>query len=206
MWILSMSLAWSEPSTTEESTSVVAVHAAMDTAMTSAMTLVRKKRSNAPSVIPCPKDVCTRMNHTSQEAYRQAMMDSGWLSMANRYSASTQLLPPPESNEPRRFLHWNSKDRDVWMLMESGTATAFYSTWSFTALLPTGNPFDPNRLEPLYSTRETWFSSCKQTRPIDVDFRQNETAWSGTDCNGWDLWFEYRPDSETALYLHATKR
>lgn len=205
MWILSASLAWSEPSIDAPIVSD-AVHASMDTAMNSAMGSVTKRRSNTPNVIPCPKDVCARINHTSQEAYRQAMMDTDWLSMANRYKVGTALLPDPESTEPRRFLHWNTSNRDLWMLMESGTATAFYATWSLNALKPVGNPFDPNRLEPLTSTRETWLDTCKQTRPIDVDMRQNERAWSGTDCNGWDLWFEYRPESENALYIVAVKR
>ena len=206
MWILSASLAWSEPSMVDGTLSSRDVHAAMDTAMNSAMGPITKRRSNTPNGIPCPKDVCTRLNHASQEAYRQAMMDTDWLSMANRYKVGTSLLPDPESTEPRRFLHWNTDDRDLWMLMDSGTATAFYATWSFTALSPVGNPFDPNRLEPLNRTREAWLDTCKQTRPIDIDVRQNETAWSGTDCNGWDLWFEYRPESENALYMVAVKR
>lgn len=182
------------------------LHAEMDTSMTRALTPSLRVKNSIPVVIPCPKEMCQRINHTRQEAYNQTMLSNGWLGMANRYDTSSVLIPKPQSTDPRRFLHWQTEERSLWMLIESGTPTSYYATWTLEALQPTGNPFDSHRLRPLEETVDRWLKECNQTRPIDIDQRQNERAWSGTDCNGWNLWLEYNPTEERALSVLAVKR
>ena len=182
------------------------IHSEMDASMTRALNPPLRLKNSAPSVMPCPKEMCKRINHTSQEAYNNTMLSNGWLSMANRYDTGPVLIPKPQSTDPRRFLHWQTTARALWMLVESGTPTSYYATWTLESLKPTGNPFDPHRLGTLEQTVDHWLEGCNQTRPTDIDQRQNERAWSGTDCNGWDLWVEYNPTEERALSLLAVKR
>ncbi len=207
MWILALAIAWGDPTENLVSAPTPAeIHFKMDDAMERSMTLPRRTKSNTPTVIPCPKEICQRINHTQQEAYNHTMLESGWLSMANRYGVGSTLIPNPESTEPRRFLTWSTDFRSLWMLMDSGIPTSYYATWTLESLTPIGNPFDPNRLHPLEKTIDHWLSECNQTRPIDIDRRQNERAWSGTDCNGWDLWLEYTPTEERTLSVLAVQR
>ena len=208
MWILALMMtAMGEvtvPPPTTPTTSEI--HSEMDASMTRVLIPAPQPKDSVPVVIPCPKGMCQQINHTSQEAYNQTMLSNGWLSMANRYDTGSVLIPNPQSTDDRQFLHWKSDARSLWMMVESGIPTAYYATWTLEALNPTGNPFDPHRLRPLEETVDRWLETCNQTRPIAVDQRQNERAWSGTDCNDWDLWLEYNPTEERALSVIAIKR
>ena len=208
MWILTLIMTAMGEVTVPDSTAPnnSDIHSEMDASMTRALTPKLRLKNSAPVVLLCPKDMCQRINHTRQEAYNDTMLTNGWLSMANRYDIGSVLIPKPQSTDPRRFLHWETDTRALWMIVESGTPTAYYATWTLEALEPTGNPFDPHRLRPLEETVGHWLATCNQTRPIDIDQRQNERAWSGTNCNGWDLWLEYNPTDERALSVIAVKR
>ena len=207
MWILALTTAWGDPTENLVSAPTPAeIHLKMDDAMERSMTPPKRTQSSTPTIIACPKETCQRINHTQQEAYNHTMLESGWLSMANRYKVGVKLIPNPESTELRRFLTWNTDFRSLRVLMDAGTPTSYYATWTLESLTPIGNPFDPNRLHPLQNTIDHWLSECSQTRPIDIDRRQNERAWSGTDCNGWDLWLEYTPTEERTLSVLAVQR
>ena len=208
MWMITLVLtAVGEVTGLEANTPTISeIHSEIDASMTQALNPTLRLKDSAPVVIPCPKETCERINHTSQEAYNQTMLSNGWLSMANRKDTGSVLIPNPQSTDSRRFLHWHTDERSLWMLVESGTPTSYYATWTLEALKPTGNPFDPDRLRTLKQTVNHWLEGCNQTRPTNIDQRQNERAWSGTDCNGWDLWLEYNPTNERALSLLASKR
>ena len=204
MWMLSLSLAVAESQDlTVSHAPETAVHQKMDDAIERAMTKATKELQTGPSVFPCPKEVCKRYPHTSQEAYDRALLSNGWLAKANRYHVGDSLLPSIEGTSQRRFVEWQSGTRQLWVLMDSGQPKAMYATWTLDALEPSGNPFDPNRLTPLNDTLSHWLSKCNQSSPIDVDKWQNVRAWNGIDCNGWNIWMEYTPTQEAALSLIA---
>lgn len=206
MWMFALAIAWGESTDTPAVVPTSAdIHAKMDDAMLRAMRGPVRTKSKMPTVVPCPQEECRRINHTQQEAYNK-VLETGWLSMANRYDVGPTLLPNPESTEPRRFLTWSTDFRTVHMLIESRKPTSYYATWTLESLTPTANPFVSNRLQPLQQTIDRWLSQCNRTRPIDVDRRQNEWAWSGTDCNGWNLWIEYNPTEERALSVLAVQQ
>ena len=188
-----------------EQPTVSEIHSNMDEAIKRAMAPPLRIKTSSPTVNPMSKRY-QRINHTEQEAYNHTMLESGWLSMANRHETGAVLIPNPESTAPRRFLTWSTDVRNLWILIDSGTPTAYFATWTLDSLQPTGNPFDPNRLQPLQQTVDHWLAECNQRRPIDVDHRQNVRSWSGTDCSGWDLWVEYTPTEERALSIHAVQR
>ena len=207
MWIFTLAMAWGDPIDPPiEQATISDIHSDMDEAIKRAMAPPLRIKTSSPAVIACPKDTCQRINHTQQETYNHTVLESGWLSMANRYGTGSVLIPNPESTKPRRFLTWSTDVRNLWILIDSGTPTAYFATWTLESLQPTGNPFDPNRLQPLQQTVDHWLSECNQRRPIDVDHRQNVRSWSGTDCNGWDLWVEYTPTEKRALSIHAVQK
>ena len=206
MWMFALATAWSDPGVDPAPPSASSIHSKMDDAMARATTRPTRNKRNTPTVIPCPKNMCRRINHTQQEAYNRSVLESGWLCMANRYGVGHELIPEPQATDPRGFLTWNTDFRALWILMDSGTPTSYYATWTLESLTPTGGPFDPNRLQPLQQTVDRWLSTCNQIRPIDVDHRQNERSWSGTNCNGWDLWLEYTPTEDRALSVLAVQR
>ena len=208
MWMLTLIMAAIGEVTDSDSTppTISAIHSEMDASMTQALNPPSRFKSSPPTVIPCPKEMCKRINHTHQEAYNKTMLSNGWLSMANRYDSGSVLIPNPESTVPRRFLYWHTEQRSLWMLVESGLPTSYYATWTLNALKPTSNPFAPQRLHTLEQTINKWLEDCNQKRPIDIDQWQNELSWSGSDCSGWDLWLEYTPTEERALSLLAIKR
>lgn len=208
MWIIALIMTAMGDSTVSDSPPSTAadIHLEMDASMNQAMTPTNKLRKSNPVVVSCPQGMCQRINHTRQEAYNQTMLTNGWLSMANRYEIGSVLIPKAQSKDPRRFLQWQTVNRSLWMMVESGSPTSYFATWTLEALKPTGNPFDPHRLQPLEQTVDYWLAKCNQARPIEIDERQNETAWSGTGCNGWDLWLEYNPTEERALSVLAVKK
>lgn len=207
MWLwLSIQFGWSE--TTDNPPSTVEVN--LDQAIQSILTPSTKPRTQQHlGGIPCPKPDCQRRNPTQQEAYNQMFFANGnWLAMANTYGQGSQLMPTLEQaddNSVRRFVSWTLSERTLRVVMENQSPQAFFATWSFDAMVPTANPFEPTRLDPLNTTRQQWLGQCENTTVTKRDHRGNAVGWQGGNCNGWSLWLEYDPTLDQALKLMAFK-
>ena len=189
MWIFTLAMAWGDPIDPPiEQATISDIHSDMDEAIKRAMAPPLRIKTSSPAVIACPKDTCQRINHTQQETYNHTVLESGWLSMANRYGTGSVLIPNPESTKPRRFLTWSTDVRNLWILIDSGTPTAYFATWTLNRSNQLGTlliPIDCSHKQ----TVDHWLSECNPKPPststIDktYDLGVEQTAMDGT-CGG----------------------
>ncbi len=209
MFWLGLHLAIGQPafaeddSASEESASDLSVHEAntlIDTSIASLFKPIRMR--SGPLTYPCPKPFCQRLKSTHPAAYNDTLFGQGqWLAMANLYGVGSSILPTLGDEQTQRFVHWDTEERGLTILVESKQPVAFFSTWSLESLRPTANPFDPNRLNPLWSIRDSLLENCEQISVVERDAQLNSIAWKGTGCGKWTLWMRYTPLEEAALSI-----
>ncbi len=207
MWLwLSIQFAWAEGNDRSPANNEVN----LDQTIQSILTPPTKRRTQQSfGGLPCPKPNCQRRNPTQQEAYNQMFFaDGNWLVMANTYGQGAHLMPTLEKaddNSVVRFVSWSLPERTLRVVMENQAPQAFFATWSFEAMAPTANPFEPTRLDPLNTTRQQWLGQCESATETKRDHRGNAVGWQGENCHGWSLWLEYDPTIVQALKLMAVK-
>ncbi len=162
---------------------------------------------SGPLTYPCPQPFCQRLRSTDPGVYNDTLLGQGeWLAMANTYGVGPSVLPTLGEEQTQRFVHWDTGERGLTILIESKQPVAFFTTWSLDALKPTDNPFDYTRLAPLWSIRDSLFQKCDHVEVVDRDARLNPIAWQGTDCGEWTLWMRYTPLNEAALSVMGLRK
>ena len=192
-WTMAVALAGSPPDHTHD--------------LVNDLLTVSQTRKLQSSIMPCPKETCSRIPLNSPNAFARTLMtETRWLSMLNQYVTPNPIIPEAGEHITGRFLHHSSEHRDLWLFVNQQQVYTFYWAWDFDSLQSAYNPFDVSRQHAWQTHINDILATCEQVSVLARDDYGNRRAWSGTNCGGFNLWIEYAPADEQALRVLGVRQ